>query len=362
MAGGKGTRFWPRSVEARPKQFLSLTSQETMLQQTYARFRRWLPAEDVFIAVAEAYMPLVKEQLPEFDERQAIVEPVQRDTAACIALAAHSFLRQGRDDMLATVPADQYVPDGDALRQALEQAADAAAGVPSVVTLGIVPTRPEAGFGYIELEREIAIGRLTPVKAFIEKPSSERAAALIAGKRVLWNSGIYVWKPSTIAHFMMRFQPELWRRVQAYGDDAGRAEQYAGITRQSIDYAVMEKADAIVTIPVDFVWDDVGAWTSLERIFAADEDGNIAQGDVHLFGATGNIVHSETQRTVIIGASDLIVVSTGNGLLVCGKKDEQTIKLALERIADQGRRDETVRTEPFADARPSETKPGGIEE
>ncbi|WP_135553112.1 mannose-1-phosphate guanylyltransferase [Paenibacillus cymbidii] len=332
MAGGKGTRFWPRSIEERPKQFLALTSQETMLQSTYARFRRWLPAENIHIVTSQSYLPLVHEQLPALDAAQTIAEPAQRDTAPCIALAACLFLRSGSDDVIATVPSDQYIPDDDALREALEQAAIAAAAEPVIVTLGIVPTRPESGYGYIELDAPHAIGRIGAVKSFIEKPEQDRAAELIRSKHVLWNSGIYIWKPSTVASYMKRFAPDMWRRVEAYADDEANAPLYCGIPKQSIDYAVIEKAERIYSIPVAFEWDDVGAWTSLERIFAPDEAGNIAQGDVTLLNAADNIVYSEDQRTIVIGARDLIVVATRHGLLVCDKSEEQKIKLALERF------------------------------
>ncbi|MGF7032465.1 mannose-1-phosphate guanylyltransferase [Paenibacillus mucilaginosus] len=334
MAGGKGTRFWPRSVEAKPKQFLKLTSeQETMLQQTYRRFRRFLPAEDVLLVVGKHYLPLVKDQLPELTDEQIIVEPAQRDTAPCTALTAYHFLRKKMDEVLVITPSDQYIPDEHALMEALYAGAQEAEKDGHVVTLGIVPTRPETGYGYIESQDQgfMVDGKeIKPVKSFIEKPDVHKAQQLIKNPNVYWNSGIFIWKPSTIEYYMRIHQPELWNSItKRYGQ---LSEEYALLPKISIDYAILEKVDRILTIPVSFIWDDVGAWTSLERIFQADPEGNIVQGDIAAEQAFDNILYVENQRAAVIGVRDLIVVSTPDGLLICHKSEEQSIKQMIARM------------------------------
>lgn len=341
MAGGKGTRFWPRSTEEKPKQFLSLTSEhESMLQQTYRRFRSFLAEEDVYVAVSSNYWHLVKEQLPELDSEHIIVEPEQRDTAPCIALAANYFLRRNSDEVIVTAPSDQYIPEAAEWMEALRIAEYAAKDDGVVVTLGIVPTRAETGYGYIEtdeLARTEKYGhRVKEVKAFIEKPSREKAERLIASSNMYWNSGIFIWKPSTIAHYMEEFQPEMWSIFGLEGVEFSQA--YGRLTKLSIDYALVEKLKRLYTIPIAFIWDDVGSWTSLERIFDTDNEGNLLLGRVNSFSTRNSIVYAEKRPIIVIGVEDLIVVSTDEGLLICHKKDEQNVKHALAAI-DSDRED-----------------------
>lgn len=328
MAGGTGTRFWPRSVEAKPKQFLALTSEETMIQQTYRRFCKWLPKEDVYVITTNRYLPLLTEQIPELDRSQIIVEPDQRDTGPCIALVALHFLTKGIDEVLVTAPSDQFIPDEYELKLALLQAAAAAETKNTIVTLGIVPTRPETGYGYIETKETPVYENVYLVKAFIEKPTQERAEKLIQNKHVFWNSGIFVWKPSTIAHYMNKHQSHMWGSIKENMDDLENV--YPHIQKISIDFAILEHAEKIYTIPVDFIWDDIGTWTSLERVFSPDKDGNFRQGDTYVIDSSSNIIITETQKTIVIGVDNLIIVSTKDGILICHKREEQKIKNALQ--------------------------------
>ncbi|KQO04472.1 mannose-1-phosphate guanylyltransferase [Paenibacillus sp. Leaf72] len=331
MAGGKGTRFWPRSTTAKPKQFLSLTSGEaTMLQETYSRFRSCLPEEDVYVAVSRNYLPLVREQLPQLSEEQLIIEPEQRDTAPCIALTASFFQKRGLNEVIVTAPSDQYIPDAAELMEALRAAEQAARDEGVVVTMGIVPTRAETGYGYIEAG-EHEDGKYGPgiktVKAFIEKPTLSRAEELIAIPNMYWNSGIFIWKPSTIAGYMQLYQPDMWRVFELEGEQLAKA--YVQLPKQSIDYALIEKLERLYTLPIAFTWDDVGVWTSLERIFGADADGNILLGKIYPTGTSNSIVYAEGQRVLVIGVDNLIVVSTDEGLLICHKTQEQAVKHAI---------------------------------
>ncbi|MCM3626011.1 sugar phosphate nucleotidyltransferase [Paenibacillus glycanilyticus] len=340
MAGGKGTRFWPRSTVAKPKQFLTLASEEaTMLQQTYERFRSYLPEENVYVAVSENYLPIVREQLPELGENRIIIEPDQRDTAPCIALTASYFMKLERDEVLVTAPSDQYIPDTEELMEALRAAEQAASHDGVVVTLGIVPTRAETGYGYIEtienVQHKGKLGdRIKEVKAFIEKPTKEKAEKLIEQPNMYWNSGIFIWKPSTIAGYMMKYQPQMWSIFDLKDEDF--LHSYARLQKLSIDYALVEKLERLYTIPIEFVWDDVGTWTSLERIFSTDGDGNLLHGSIYPFATRNTIIYTEQQLIVAIGVEDLIIVSTVEGLLICRKSDEQNVKHAIAAItADQ---------------------------
>jgi len=332
MAGGQGTRFWPRSVKNKPKQFLTLTSEDTMLQQSYRRFARFLPLSSIYVLTTRQYSPMVAEQLPELKPEQLLLEPEPKDTGPCVALAALHFMTNGENEVLVTTPSDQYIPDAEGLWEALLQAEQIAQNGHSIVTLGIVPTRPETGYGYIETEEPKALGSAVLAKAFIEKPPLEKAKQLIQQKNMYWNSGIFIWKPSTIAYYMRQYQPEMWGALEGCG---GQWELvYGSLPKISIDYAILEKASTIYTIPVAFEWDDVGIWTSLERVFGTDANGNITNGDVHSAFTNNSIIYSEHHKAIVIGIEDMIVVSTANGLLVCHKSREQHIKAMLRLLED----------------------------
>ncbi|SCW46963.1 mannose-1-phosphate guanylyltransferase [Paenibacillus tianmuensis] len=324
MAGGQGTRFWPRSTRSKPKQFLALTSEETMLQQTYRRFLQYVPSTSIYVLTTKQYSDMVREQLPELKGEHILLEPEPKDTAPCIALSALHFLQKGEDDVLVTTPSDQYIPEGDSLWEALKQAESIALSGCSIVTLGIVPTRPETGYGYILTEEPTEEGRALTAKAFIEKPPSERAKQLMEQKNVFWNSGIFIWKPSTIAYFMSRNQQEMWSLLEGCGGQWDNV--YSRLPKVSVDYAILEKASSIYTIPVHFEWDDIGSWSSLERVHQPDEQGNLLMGDASTLFTHNSIVYTENLKTVVIGVKDLIIVSTPDGLLVCDKAYEQHIR------------------------------------
>jgi mannose-1-phosphate guanylyltransferase len=260
------------------------------------------------------------------------VEPEPKDTGPCIALAAHYFLREQFDGVLVTAPSDQYIPDADALMYALRTAEKAAQTDGVVVTLGIVPTRPETGYGYIQAEPvdEVSSNGLLPVASFIEKPTLDKAEVLIRQPNIYWNSGIFVWKPSTIARYMEKYCPDIWLGVTV--SEARLPDEYAKLNKISIDYAIVEKAETLFTIPVSFPWDDVGTWKSLERVFSKDEQGNILLGDIIASDNRNSIIYSESRRVVVIGAEDLIIVSTDEGVLVCHKSAEQQIKQAIQLL------------------------------
>ncbi|BBH21716.1 mannose-1-phosphate guanylyltransferase [Paenibacillus baekrokdamisoli] len=332
MAGGKGTRFWPRSVDNLPKQFLNFHSQQTLIQETAARFQQLVSADHLFIASPERYLPLLDEQLPLFPKQQLIVEPEQKDTAACIALAAFQFLNANNDEAIVFVPSDQHVANEPAFLHAIKLAADTAEMEDAIVTLGITPSRPEVGFGYLKTAE--SSDHLPPsvlqVVRFLEKPSEERARQLLQEPGMYWNSGIFVCRPSTIARCIQLFQPDIWNSLLQYPLDPAAA--YALMPKLSIDYAVMEKVETMYCIPVDCGWDDIGSWAAVSRHSLADVDSNVSQGTVSLIGSTGNTVFTDDDKQVlIIGVHDLIIVSTSNGLLICSKTEEPRLKTWLNQ-------------------------------
>jgi mannose-1-phosphate guanylyltransferase len=332
MAGGKGNRFWPRSLEEKPKQFLAITSEETMLQLTYSRLLKRWSEDDIYVATVMKYTGLVMEQLPSLSPHRLIVEPEQRDTGPCMALTALFFLGRQEDEPFVTVPSDQYIEGDHAFYQAMELAVHIAEEQGAIATIGIKPTRPETGYGYIETE-EMPDSAFYPVKRFIEKPDKERAEQLIRKPNVYWNSGIFAWKPSTLAYYYEKFEPELWHSLKGRPPE----QVYGEIKRISVDYAILEKADRIVCIPTRFAWDDVGTWTALTRIYKADEMNNVVLGPVYVTGSTGCIICADGPRTVVIGADDLIVVTTPDAVLVCRRSEEQTIKKVLADMEQQFR-------------------------
>lgn len=333
MAGGQGTRFWPWSVKDRPKQFLKLMSEETMLQQTYNRFCKWLPSDKVYIVTTEEYKSLVKEQLPSIDNSQIIIEPEPRDTAPCIALTALHFLKNGDDEVFAAVPADHYIFDDWKFEEVFTLAKKKAEEETAIVTLGVRPTRPETGYGYIQTESEESHKKVQKVKAFIEKPSKEKAEKLFKIDNIYWNSGIFIWKPSTISYYMEKFQPEIWGALRNSQHDI--KFQYALVPKNSVDYAILEKAETIYTIPLDLQWDDVGNWSAWERLHKVVNEDNLIQGDVHLLSTNNCVIKSDDKKTIVIGVKDLIIASTDEGLLVCHKSQEHNIKSILKNITDE---------------------------
>jgi len=332
MAGGKGSRLWPRSVDGKPKQFLPLMSEETLLQQTYRSLARIVPESKLYVVTAAQFEALVAEQLPELGADRLLTEPLQRDTGPCAALSALHFLRREDDETLVLMPSDHHIPRLEALVEALRTAEAEARDADAIVTLGISPTRPETNYGYIRVSSAPNGRGARKVDSFVEKPDIETARRLIAGGDVYWNSGIIVWKPSTIAAEMHEHQPELWADLLEAGDRPESA--YARLPKISIDYAVLEKSRRLYTIPFGHAWEDLGSWASLERIREeqADRNGNIVHGAVHAFDSNRNIVFSEGPRTIVIGADDLIIVSTGEGLLVCHKSKEPYLKTIIQDV------------------------------
>ena len=274
MAGGRGERFWPKSRVHMPKQFLSLTGDgKTMIQMTVERILPLVAMEDIFIATNSSYKPLVLEQLPDLPAENILCEPVGRNTAPCIGLGAAHISKRYDDAVMFVLPSDHLITHPQIFRRTLTEAAEAAEQGCNLVTIGITPTYPETGYGYIKIHPEEMLGAAYKVERFVEKPDLDTARGYVASQQYLWNSGMFIWKVSTILNNMKVFMPETHAGLLRIRDAIGTEEQdavleaeFQAFRPESIDYGVMEKAKNIYILSGAFGWDDVGSWLALERM------------------------------------------------------------------------------------------------
>lgn len=338
MAGGRGQRFWPLSTEDRPKQFLDLERcGRSLLQST---FDRLLPLvggpEAIFVATGERYVPLVREQLPELPAANLIVEPVGRDSAPAIALASLSIAAQAPEAVLGFFSSDHRIGDAARFQGSIRAAAALARERSGLVTIGIRPTRPATGYGYIQLG-EAASGGYR-VAQFVEKPNATRAAQYLASGDYVWNAGIFVWTAQAILAELERHAPELYGPLEAALAQDRLAEVFPELPKISIDYALMEKTERAFVVPADFDWDDIGDWVALERLLSrGQQDPNTVVGTHVGLEANGNIIYTEDADDVIVtlGVEQLVVVKRGNVVLLMHKNRVQDLKSVLsdERLS-----------------------------
>lgn len=337
MAGGIGSRFWPMSTPEYPKQFVDVMGcGKTMIQMTVERFAPLCPMENFWVVTSAAYVDIVREQLPDIPVENILAEPCARNTAPCIAYACWKIRMKDENANIVVTPSDALVTDGEEFRRVIGTALEFTAQGKRIVTVGITPTRPETGYGYIQAQIPMEpADEVLAVSAFKEKPSLEVAKMYLAAGNYLWNAGIFVWNVSTILESMRRFVPDLAekmdRMAEAFytpSEAAVVGEIFPTCEKISIDYAVMEKADYIYTIPGDFGWSDVGTWGSLWTLLPHDENGNAVIGEnVHLYGCKGCIVHAPNASSVVLeGLEDSIVVERNGRILICRLSEEQRIK------------------------------------
>ncbi|MDD7792746.1 mannose-1-phosphate guanylyltransferase [Clostridium sp. 'White wine YQ'] len=340
MAGGKGTRFWPLSTEEKPKQFLTLLSDKSMLQMTVDRIKNLIPLERIFVCTGENYVGLVKEQLPELPDRNIIIEPEGRNTAPCIALSAMIINRYYKNSTMIVLPSDHLVRDEGAFLNCVSLGYEFVQDYTNaIVTLGIRPTRPETGYGYIKIQDDNKIENKNIYKAnrFVEKPNIEKALEYLKQGSYFWNGGMFIWKINTILnltekHLMSTFSalkeilncPE--NEIQSIVD-----ANYRLTENTSVDFGIMEKAEDIYVITSDFGWDDVGNWTSIERYSSKDENGNVFNADGVSFKSNNNIVLTN-KKILLNNVNDLIVVETDDYIMISSKHSEQEIKKAKELL------------------------------
>lgn len=331
MAGGSGTRFWPRSTSRKPKQLLELGAQGSLLRQTLARFDGIVPREQTWILTTGALEAAVRADVG--PAPRILAEPQARNTAPCLFWAAKEAEKIDPNSILLVMPSDHLIGDVQKFRTQIERAIAWASKHPDLVTLGIRPTRPETGYGYLQLGESKAEGCIQ-LQRFVEKPDLKRAEEFVASGRYLWNGGMFVWKTSEILKAFAAHMPEMERAWQAAGGDGARA--YTQFTATSIDFGVMEKARNVVTLPIDCGWDDLGSWTSMEdlasRMGWQEEFGTRISGEVVAVDASGCIVDTKDRLIALLGVKDLIIVTSGEALLVAHKNRAQDIRKIVEGV------------------------------
>ena len=322
MAGGIGSRFWPYSRKSKPKQFLDFFGMgRTLLQQTFDRYSKIVPEENIFVATNSQYKDLVKEQLPQLNQEQILLEPARRNTAPCVAWASAHISKMEPDANIIVAPADHLILKEGEFIEAIMKGLDFVAQSPQLLTLGIKPNRPETGYGYIQVADKKQ-GDFYKVKTFIEKPQLEFAQVFIESDEFFWNSGIFLWKASTILEAFHAHMPDMYEKIM---NDDKDFESWPNI---SIDYGIMEKADNVYVQLCDFGWADLGTWGSLHEASPKDLHKNvIINGNTLLYDCNNNIIAMPKGKLVVLqGLEDYLVADTDNVLLICRKDDENTIR------------------------------------
>lgn len=343
LSGGSGERFWPLSTPDRPKQFLTVFGGKSLLRQSVDRLDGLVPPSRTLVVTADALVAATRAELPELPPANILAEPCRRDTAAAVASACGVVAaRGGADAVAAVLTADQLMNDVAAFRRVLADAAEAARRTGSIVTMGVTPTHPATGFGYIRVGRPVETGTATPfarAEKFVEKPALRTARRYLSSGRYVWNAGMFVWRVDTMRAALAAGAPGLAILAAAVADAPTAAARrrtmaalYPQLPKISVDYAVMEKARDIIVSRGDFGWDDVGTWTSAGRHFATDARRNVAKGDVTLLDVSDTVAISDGPQIAALGVKNLVIVAAGAHLLVADKSRVQDIKNLLAKL------------------------------
>lgn len=337
MAGGIGSRFWPISRTAHPKQFIDiLGTGKTLIQNTYERFLKIVPAENIYIATNESYVNLVKEQLPEIGDSQILAEPIMRNTAPCVAYACHKISMINPEASIVVAPSDHLILNTGEFVKDITKSLEACSRNHCLITLGIKPSRPDTGYGYIQFTSETLEDNIHKVKTFTEKPNLELARTFVQSGEFLWNAGIFVWSAASILRAFEIHLPDM-NEIFKEGATVFNTEHensfiqhaYYQCTNISIDYGIMEKADNVYVLPTDFGWSDLGTWTSVYELAEKDYVGNavIPSDKVMMYDSSNCMVNVPEGKLVILqGLEDFIVVEANNTLMICRKDKEQSVK------------------------------------
>lgn len=336
MAGGIGSRFWPMSRTNFPKQFLDiLNTGKTLIQSTFNRFNAFIPVENIYIVTSDTYKDIVMEQLPMLNPDNILCEPSRKNTAPCIAYISYKLLQLNPDANLICAPADHLILEPEKFQETCLSALQFTSNIKALLTLGIKPTNPNTGYGYIQFEQLAVSENVYKVKTFTEKPDRDLAKTFVASGDFLWNAGIFVWQIKNIVKAFETFLPELHElfssELESFNtEDEGNAIDriYPQCVNISIDYGIMEKADNVYVIPASFGWSDLGTWASAYDTIEKDYlDNAVAGNNVMIIDATKNMVHADNKKLVLLqGLEDFIVVDTKDVLMICKKDKEQEIK------------------------------------
>lgn len=345
MAGGKGERFWPKSRTNLPKQFLNISGNKSMIQQSISRLEKLMDIDQIFVVTNELYAELIKAQIPHLPLENIIIEPIGRNTAPCIGLASVLIEEKFPNSTMIVIPSDHIIENEDGFVKILQTAVEVAQNNKDLVTLGIKPTYAETGYGYIESTKEVyQLNNLDVYKVnkFVEKPDIDTAKSYLDSGNFYWNSGIFVWKIEVIQSYIKELMPEMYDVMQTiksslkfYDRNSIIQQEFSKMPDQSIDYGIMEKASEIYVIPCVFGWDDVGSWTALERINELDDNGNVIKGNILNLDTKRCIIESNGKLIATLGIEDLIVVDTEDVTLICTKDKAQEVKLLLKELRMQ---------------------------
>ena len=344
MAGGRGTRFWPRSREKKPKHLLDIISSRTIIQETVDRIKPLIDPENILVVTGRKHAKELIKQLPEVPARNIIIEPVGRNTAACIGLAALHIQKKAKNDIMVVLPSDHAIGNPDQYRAVISAAARAAAKENALVTIGIQPDGPHTGFGYLEggsCAGEIAGQEIFQVKSIREKPDVRKAKAFVKSGNFFWNSGMFVWKTSVILSEIKSYLPDLHAGLMTIKEALGKPTEaktvekiYRKLASISIDYGVMEKAKHVFVLPAEFGWSDVGSWDALWDISAKDANGNASSSGAAIIfeDMKDSLVCGTNKLVALVGMKDVIVVDTKDALLICKRGRSQDVKKIVDRL------------------------------
>lgn len=339
MAGGIGARFWPRSKEKTPKQLLKIFGENTLIQDTVARLNGIIPNENIFIITNKIQKPEIQKQLPSVPSENILEEPFGKNTAACIGYASLIIREKSADAVTIVLPADHIIRDKDEFHKTLMTAADFAYKNGGLVTIGIIPTRPETGYGYIQIDDAVVSENIHKVLTFAEKPNYATAVRFLESGDFLWNSGMFIWRIDSIFEEIRKLMPELYDSLQTIKQslhspnfDEILVQVYGQLRNISIDYGIMEKSQNVFLTKGKFGWSDVGSWEEVYQLSAKNKDGNAIVGKVFTDDTTESYIYSPDKFTAVIGAENFIVINTDDALLICRRDKAQDVKKVIDHL------------------------------
>lgn len=345
MAGGGGTRFWPLSRQDMPKQLLNLSGSDVMINETIKRIQQTIDIDKIFIVTNSKQAEIMKNiVLSEFPKENILIEPAMKNTAACILYGAMYIMEKHGDGILSVFPSDHYVTQNEKFISTIEKAIDIVDNTDKIVTIGIEPTFPSTGYGYIKKEKELFHKEAYKVDLFVEKPNFEKAKAYIKTGDYYWNSGMFVWKTSVVLDLFKRFLPKIYNKLEPLtgklltieGTEALESI-YKTLDSISIDYGIMERTDDALVIPGDFGWNDVGSWDSLGAVFPLDSNGNIVKNEHVGVDTKGCIIYGDKKLIATVDINNLIVVDTDDAILICSKDKAQNVKDIVDILKELGK-------------------------
>ena len=348
MAGGKGTRLWPVSRAGKPKQFQCLTGDKTMLQETYLRLRQIAPPEDIFIATNAEYVGEVEKEILEFPKENILAEPVGRNTAPSIALAAAVIAAKDENEIMGVFPADHFIENPQVLLNAIQKGKEfLEKNDQYLLTFGITPSAPETGYGYIRKDgdlKKINGVQIFKAEKFVEKPNYETAQKYLKAGDYFWNSGMFLWKTKTIIEKFKAYVPDDYNRLMKIKDSVKNGDyaealekEFPEMDKNSIDYAILENEPDVAVIPLDMPWSDVGSWTALKDTLISNNRENFVRGEHINFDSENLLVYGSDKLITTIGVKDLIIVDTADAILICDRNKSQLVSDVVKKLESEGK-------------------------